>query len=270
MGPMSALRSSDRNRLPDRAFAYIDSTGQRRLPIHDAAHVRNALARFGRVDFEDDEARDQARLRLLRAARRLGVAPIGFVTVQLEPQRRLPRGNVTFLLCDIEGSTELLARLGDGYARLRSDIRRTLRNEVRRAGGHEVDTRADEYFAVFAQASAALRGAVEAQRSIGRHPWPADGQPRLRMGIHSGRPSLTSAGYVGLAVHAVARVCAVGHGGQIVLTRATLKSIGGALPEGIDVLTLGEYRLRGLDEPLELLQAIAADLAREFPPPRLL
>lgn len=266
---MGNLRARDRERLPDSAFAYIDSAGRRLLPMHDSAHVRNALARFGRIDFEDESARDRARLRLLNAARRHGVVPIGFVTGQLEPQRRLPRGNVTFLLCDIEGSTELLARLGDGYARVRTDIRRAVRAEVQRAGGREVDTRADEYFAVFAHASAALRGAVEAQRSIGRHAWPAGSRPRLRMGIHSGRPSLTSAGYVGLAVHAVARVCAVGHGGQILLTRATLKSIGSPLPDGIDVLTLGEYRLRGLDEPLELLQAAAANLARDFPPPRL-
>lgn len=197
------------------------------------------------------------------------MVPIGFIAGQLEPQRRLPSGNVTFLLCDIERSTQLLTNLGDGYGRLRTELRRLVRAEVRRAGGREVDTRADEFFAVFAGAGAAIRGAVEAQRSIGRYVWPPGNQPRMRMGIHSGRPTLTSSGYVGLAVHAVARVCAVGHGGQIVLTGAALKSIGEPLPEGVEVLRLGEYRLRGLGEPLELLQAAAPDLARDFPPPRL-
>jgi class 3 adenylate cyclase len=266
---MSTLRARDRAHLSDGSFAYIDSAGRRRLPMHDPAHIRNALARFGQVDFEDESARDRARLRLLRAARRYGVVPIGFVAGQLEPQRRLPGGNVTFLLCDIEGSTQLLTNLGDGYARLRTELRRLLRQEVRRAGGREVDTRADEFFAVFTAAGAAIRGAVEAQRSIGRHAWPPDNAPRLRMGIHSGRPALTSSGYVGLAVHAVARVCAVGHGGQIVLTSAVLKAMGERLPDGIEVLGLGAYRLRGLGEPLELLQAAAPDLARDFPPPRL-
>lgn len=239
------------------------------MPMHDPAHVRNAFARFGRVDFEDEAARDRARLRLLRAARRHGVAPIGFVAGQLEPQRRLPSGNVTFLLCDIERSTQLLTNLGEGYARLRTELRRIIRLEVRRAGGREVDTRADEFFAVFTGAGAAIRGAVEAQRSIGRYAWPTGNQPRVRMGIHSGRPTLTSSGYVGLAVHAVARVCAVGHGGQIVLTGAVLKAMGNRLPEGVDVLTLGEHRLRGLGEPLELFQAAAPGLALDFSPPRL-
>src|ERR687890_2775411 len=105
---MARLRASERAQLPDRAFAYIDSTGRRRLPIHDAAHVRNALARFNQVAFEDDAARDRARVRLLNAAKKHGIMPIGFVSSQLQPERKLPTGQVTFLLADIEGSTELL------------------------------------------------------------------------------------------------------------------------------------------------------------------
>lgn len=266
---MPNLRPRDRARLPDRAFAYIDSTGQRRLPIHDAAHVRNALARFARVDFEDDAARDHARLRLLRAASRLGVAPIGFVAGQLDPQRTLPSGQVTFLMCDVEGSTELLAALGEGYGRLRADLRRLLRRAVQRADGREVDARADEYFAAFAQPLAALSSAVEAQQAIAGHAWSADRRPRLRMGIHTGRPSLTSGGYIGLAVHTVARVCAVGHGGQILVTRATIRSIGPGLPAGMELLSLGAHHLAGLADPVELIQAISRGAEREFPPLRL-
>src|SRR5919107_2836145 len=124
---MARLRASERAQLPDRAFAYIDSTGRRRLPIHDAAHVRNALARFGQVAFEDDAARDRARSRLLRAAQKHGVMPIGFISAQLQPQLKLPKGQITFLLTDIEGSTELLANIGDGYAGLLADVRRLVR-----------------------------------------------------------------------------------------------------------------------------------------------
>ena len=116
-----------------RAFAYIDSRGRRRLPIHDASHVRNALARFSQVAFEDEDARDRARGRLLRAAKKHGIMPIGFISAQLQPQPKLPKGQVTFLLTDIEGSTELLRRLDDQYAPLLADIRRRVRDAVRHA-----------------------------------------------------------------------------------------------------------------------------------------
>jgi hypothetical protein len=138
---MPPLRAKERAQLPDSAFAYIDSHGKRRLPIHDAAHVRNALARFGQVAFEDDDARDRARSRLLRAAKKHGIMPIGFISSQLEPQRRLPKGQVTFLLTDIEGSTELLARLKDRYASVLTDVRRRVRGAIRKTGGHEVSAR---------------------------------------------------------------------------------------------------------------------------------
>src|SRR5918911_2426012 len=133
---MAQLSARERAQLPDSAFAYIDSTGRRRLPINDAVHVRNALARFSQVAFEDEAARDRARSRLLRAAQKHGIMPIGFISAQLQPQRKLPTGHVTFLLTDIEGSTELLGRLGDDYASLLADIRRAVRAAVRRAGGH--------------------------------------------------------------------------------------------------------------------------------------
>src|SRR4051812_6395360 len=112
---MPSLDAKERAQLPDSAFAYVDSRGRRRLPIHDAAHVRNALARFSQVAFEDEAARDRARTRLLRAAQKHGIMPIGFVNAQLQPQRKLPTGHVTFLVTDIEGSTELLRGLRDQY-----------------------------------------------------------------------------------------------------------------------------------------------------------
>jgi class 3 adenylate cyclase len=156
---MPPLGAKQRAQLPDSAFAYIDSSGRRRLPINDAAHVRNALARFSQVAFEDEAARDRARMRLLRAAQAYGIMPIGFISAQLQPQRRLPHGTVTFLMTDLEDSTGLLARLGDGYAALITDVRRRIRAAVRGAGGREVDTRADEYVAVFAAPAGAVAAA---------------------------------------------------------------------------------------------------------------
>src|ERR687896_388373 len=143
---MPPLRAKERAQLPDSAFAYIDSHGRRRLPIHDPSHVRNALARFSQVAFEDDAARDRARSRLLRAAKKHGIVPIGFISAQLQPQRRFPKGQVTFLLTDIEGSTELLGRLEDKYAPLLAEIRGLVRTAVRQAGGHEVSARGDDVF----------------------------------------------------------------------------------------------------------------------------
>ncbi len=142
---MARLDASTRSRLPDSAFAYIDGRGRRRLPIHDAAHVRNALARFGQVAFEDDAARERARARLLRAAQKYRIVPVGFIASELEAERRrvrspagitvpMPTGFVTMLLTDIESSTALVHRLGDAYAGVLDDVRDILRTAAVEAG----------------------------------------------------------------------------------------------------------------------------------------
>jgi class 3 adenylate cyclase len=265
--------------LKDGAFAYVDSRGRRRLPIHDAAHVRNALARFQQVAFEDDAARAKARGKLLRAAKKHGIVPIGFFDGQLEQERtsagrrsraaemaRWPRGMATFLLSDIEGSTKLLRGLGDGYAIVLRDSRSLIRASVKKAGGHEVDARADEFFAVFARPERALGAAIAVQTAFARRAWPDGHGVRVRIGIHSGRPTLTEAGYVGLPVHTAARVCDAGHGGQILVSSAALAAIGQQTVASFR--TLGRYRLDGLEDPEELSQVMAPGLATEFPRPR--
>jgi class 3 adenylate cyclase len=265
---MPALDAKQRASLPDSAFAYIDSRGKRRLPINDAAHVRNALARFNQVVFEDDAARDNARMRLLRAAQRQGVVPMGFVRAQLQPQRRLPKGQVTFLLIDIEGSTALLARVGDRYSSLISQVRRATRAAIRRAGGREVDARADDLFAVFEEAPAALEAALAIQRAVKAGPWPKGIEVRVRIGVHSGRPTLTETGYVGLSVHAAARICYAAHGGQIVISSAVHSAVTDSLSAGVGLRSLGAWRFQGLRDPEHLYQVEAADLLADFPPPR--
>ena len=265
---MPPLGARERAQLPDSAFAYIDSAGKRRLPIHDAAHVRNALARFNQVAFDDEAARDRARTRLLRAAYRHGVVPIGFVRAQLEPKRRLPSGQVTFLLADLERSTELLALLGDGYQALLNSVRRLIRAAVRRAGGVEVDSRGDEVLAVFKQCSPALDAALAIQRAAAAGPWPPGAEVLLRIGLHRGRPSLTESGYMGLAVHATARIGFAAHGGQILLSAAVHSALEAPLVDGVRLRPLGSWRFRGLPESLALFQLEADDLPFEFPPPR--
>jgi class 3 adenylate cyclase len=394
---MSQLDAKKRAKLPNSAFAYIDSKGRRRLPINDESHVRNALARFTQVAFEDEAARERARLRLLGAAKKHGIVPIGFMTGQLESRTSeatagrlvielgqvgtprefeqrlrgalrdptltllhwsdsaggyldgggqlvalpdpaaaagsdsatgrvvtllerhgqpmtalvhdravlknpdlvktvtaalrlavendrlrgqveaqasevatLPRGNVTFLLTDIEGSTALLQRLGERYAALLADVRAVIRGCAHRAGGREVDARADEFFAVFVRASAALEAAVEIERGVRSRAWPDGVGVRVRVGIHSGRPTLTDSGYVGLAVHTVARICSAAHGGQILLSGAARDEMGRARPTGVRLRNLGSHRLRGLRDTQAIFQVEGPDLLGGFPPLRTL
>jgi class 3 adenylate cyclase len=265
---MPPLDAKQRASLPDSAFAYIDSRGRRRLPINDAPHVRNALARFNQVVFEDEAARDNARTRLLRAAKKHGVVPIGFVSAQLQPQRRLPKGQVTFLLIDIEGSTTLLARLDDRYPSLIAAVRRAMRTALRKAGGREVDARGDDLFAVFERAPAALEAALAIQRAMNAGPWPEGIDVRVRIAVHSGRPTLTDTGYVGLSVHTAARICYAAHGGQIVVSSAVRSAVLDSLADGVGLKPLGAFRFQGLGEPEHLYQVEAADLLADFPPLR--
>jgi class 3 adenylate cyclase len=262
---MARLGAKERALLPDSAFAYVDSAGQRRLPIHDAAHVRNALARFNQVAFEDDAVRDRARSRLLRAAQKHGIMPIGFISAQLQPQLKLPKGHITFLLTDIEGSTQLLRRLDDRYAGLLSDIRRLVRAAVRYARGHVVSARGDDIFAVFEHAPSALEAAVAIQQRMRAGAWPDGSAVRLRIGLHRGRPALTETGYVGLSVHTAARICFAAHGEQILLSAPVAGAIAKALPEGVSLSGLGAWRFRGLPEPIVMFQARAANLPTRFP-----
>jgi len=268
MRAVARLSTKERAKLPDSAFAYIDSRGRRRLPIHDASHVRNAFARFSQVVFEDEDARDRARSRLLRAAQKHGIMPIGFISSQLRPRRTLPSGDVTFLLTDIERSTELLAHLGDAYAAVLAEVRRRVRAGVRQAGGHEASARGDDVFAVFGRAPAALEAALAIQRAMGAGGWPGELDVRVRVGLHRGRSTFTDAGYVGLSVHAAARICFAAHGGQIVMSSAVREAVQGSLEAGVSLMSLGVWRFHGLPQPVVMFQVVAADLLAEFPPLR--
>jgi class 3 adenylate cyclase len=278
---MAKLTSTDRAKLPDSAFAYVDSKGQRKLPINDEAHVRNALARFDRVAFESDAARERARKRLLNAAKRFGIVPVGFIDGQLESARlqgqaqgrsvdvaRLPTGFVTFLMTDIEESTALLGLLGDGYADLLRDVRAILRRAVVRAKGREVDARADDYFAAFARPVGAVEAAVAIQRALDGRSWPGGVTCRVRAGIHSGKATVNDTGYIGLSVHTTARVSSAAHGGQIVVSEKTVAAVEGAGSPGIDFVSLGRHKLPGITQKIELFQVHAQGLRADFPPLR--
>ena len=124
----------------------------------------------------------------------------------------LPSGTVTFLFSDIEHSTRLLQHLGDRYADVLAEYRRLLRETFQAGDGHEIDTAGDGFFVAFQRATHAVAAAVATQRTLAIHPWPEGASVRARMGLHTGEPTLTSSGYVGLDVHRAARICAAGHG----------------------------------------------------------
>jgi class 3 adenylate cyclase len=98
--------------------------------------------------------------------------------------------------------------------------------------------------------------------------WPGGNDVRLRIGLHRGRPALTDTGYVGLSVHAAARICFSAHGGQIVMSAAVRTAVVDSLADGLSLRSLGAWRFQGLPEPVELFQVEAADLLSDFPPPR--
>jgi class 3 adenylate cyclase len=276
---VARLGAAERARLPDRAFAYVDGRGRRLLPIHDANHVRNALSRFNQVEFEDDAARDRARARLLNAAKRLRIVPVGFISNELRSERAvrrgvdepipLPSGFLTLLLTDIEGSTALVHRLGDRYGDLLEQVRALLRGAALGTGGHVVEVRADEFFAVFEQPVAALAAALSVQLELGDRAFAGDEEVRVRVGIHSGYPTLAKGNYLGLAVHTAARICDAAHGGQIVVSGDFRTAIRGHVPEGARLRRLGTYALRGLPDEVELHQVVAAGLISRFPRPRV-
>jgi predicted ATPase len=165
--------------------------------------------------------------------------------------RNLPRGTVTFLFTDIEGSTRLLHEHGERYAELLSEHRRLLRNAFARHGGVEVDTQGDAFFVAFARASDALASAAEGQAAL------HDGPISVRMGLHTGEPVVTDEGYVGIDVHRAARIAGAGHGGQVLLSQATRDLVPGKV-----VRDLGEHRLKDLSAPERLYQLGDADFPR--------
>ena len=275
---MAQLSAAERDKLPDRAFAYIDSKGRRRLPISDAAHVRNALARFNQVEFEDDEARQRARLRLLRAAKRFQIVPVGFISSQLRTERvigssrtvdqvELPSGFVTMLMTDIEGSTAILDRLGETYGDLLAEVRDIQRSAAEEFGSIVVETRADEFFSVSDCPRSSLETAIALQRRLRCRSGP-DGGVRVRVGIHAGYPTLHDGNYIGMAVHTTARICAAAHGGQIVVSADTKTALTGMTPDGVRFKRLGSHRLRGIPGEHALFEVAAAGLTDRFPPLR--
>jgi class 3 adenylate cyclase len=275
---MAQLTAAERAALPDRAFAYVDGRGRRRLPIFDASHVRNALSRFNQVEFESDRARELARHRLLTAAKRFRIVPVGFIDAEIRRERgaapggadpiELPTGFVTLLMSDIEASTGLLAELGDDYGGVLDEVFAIQRGSVERHGGCVVEARADELFAVFASPRGAVEASLATHRELERSSWPSGRSVRVRIGVHAGYPTRRQGNYIGMVVHTTARICDAAHGGQMVVSDDAKAALAGMTPDGVRFRRLGACRLRGIPDEITLHQVLAEHLVSSFPPLR--
>ncbi|TMK79440.1 MAG: adenylate/guanylate cyclase domain-containing protein [Actinobacteria bacterium] len=183
----------------------------------------------------------------------------------MQVERSLPTGTVSLLCTDIEGSTRLLHTLGERYAEALAEHRRLLRTAFAEHRGCEVDTQGDAFFYAFPRAHDAVAGAVAAQRALAAHVWPEDLAIRVRIGIHTGEPTVTAEGYVGIDVHRVARVMSAGHGGQVLLTQSTRDLLPEELSDAVSLRDLGEHRLKDLTQPQRLYQLVIPGLENDFP-----
>ena len=177
----------------------------------------------------------------------------------------LPSGTVTFLFTDLEGSTRLWEEhpvaMRDALARHDA----ILRDAVEAHGGYVVKGTGDGFHAAFATADGGVVAAVAAQTALDREAWGVTGPLRVRMGLHTGAASYRDGDYFGAALNRAARLMSVAHGGQIVCSQATVDLARDALPGGVELVDLGEHRLRDLSRPERVFQVSAPTLQGEFP-----
>jgi len=175
----------------------------------------------------------------------------------------LPTGTVTFLFADVEGSTALQGGAPAVYPEAIALLRRTLRETVSASGGAESDAVGDEYVAAFREAPGAAQAALEIQRRLRDAEWPGGIRVRVRLGLHTGTPTLGDEGYTGIDIVRASRIANAGHGGQILVSADTLGAV-----DDMPSKDLGEFRLEGLTRPERIHQLLADDLPRDFPPLR--
>jgi predicted ATPase/class 3 adenylate cyclase len=175
-------------------------------------------------------------------------------------------GTMTFLFTDIEGSTVLLHMLGERYSEALDAHRRLLRHAFARHNGNEVDTQGDAFFVAFASARDAIAAALDAQRALASERWPEDVEFRVRIGIHTCEARPAQEGYVGLGVHRAARICAAGHGGQVLVSHTTRALLVEEPLEDVGFRDLGPHRLKDLSQAERIFQLVADGLRSEFPP----
>ena len=173
------------------------------------------------------------------------------------------------LFSDIEGSTSLATRLGDEWFDVLDQQRRLCRSAWLQWDGTEMGTEGDSFFVTFREPADAVNAAIQVQHAVAAHAWPRGEQVRIRIGIHTGSAIRHETGFVGVEVHRAARVSAVAHGGQVVVSGATATLVRERLPDGGGLVDLGTHSLKDIIEPEHLFQVSASGLPTVFAPPRV-
>ena len=177
----------------------------------------------------------------------------------------LPSGTVTLLFTDIERSTQLWEKNPDDMGGVLARHDEIVRSAVADAGGYVFKTVGDGTCAAFVTPHQALAAAVAIQRALRAEPWPPGTPLRVRMAVHSGVCEERDGDYFGPTVNRLARLTATAHGGQIVVSGTSAQLLTGSLPDGVELLDLGEHRLRDLYRPERVFQLVAVGLERDFP-----
>lgn len=189
------------------------------------------------------------------------------VNGSVSPEPLVAGGTLVFLFSDIEGSTRLEQSVGTAaYTVIRERHRSLLRAAFAAHAGIEQGTQGDSFFVVFRTAVEALAAALAAQRALASEPWPAETPIHVRMGLNAGEASTAGGSLVGLAINRAARIAAVAHGGQVLVSAAVRGLAGTDLGDEIRLLDLGAHRLRDLRDPERLYQLVAPGIAAAFPP----
>jgi class 3 adenylate cyclase len=175
-----------------------------------------------------------------------------------------------FLFTDIEGSTRLWNAHGDAMGAALERHDEILRSAVTAGSGTIVKHTGDGIVARFDSASDALAAAVEIPRRLGEENWGALGALSVRIGLHAGEAQERGGDWFGPALNRTARLMAVGHGGQVLVSGAAAALVGDAPAGGVALVDLGMHRLRDLAQPEHVFQVRAAGLRETFPPLRAL
>ncbi len=181
--------------------------------------------------------------------------------------QQLPMGTVTFLLTDVEGSTRLWEHHPDAMKPVLARHDTVIASTVEKHSGAVVKSRGegDSIFSVFARASDAVAAACAIQQQLLREPWPADISIRVRMALPTGESELRDDDYYGATVNRCARLRAIAHGGQVLLSQTTAQLAQDDLPAGASLRDMGPHRLKDLEHPEQVFQLLHPDLRADFP-----
>jgi class 3 adenylate cyclase/tetratricopeptide (TPR) repeat protein len=228
------------------------------------ADERVAFLKAARAELSPDQLASPTNL-VARAAGSAAALPPPYAD-----QRVLPTGTVTFLFTDIEGSTQLWEQYPQAMQAARTRHDAILTEVITAHGGVVVKSSGDGILAVFARATNALAGALAAQLALQSADWGTVGPLRVRMALHTAVAELRNGDYFGPPLNRVARLLNAGHGGQILLSRATAELVNDHLPSDVELRDLGAHRLKDLTRPEHIFQLVAPHLPADFPALRTL